>query len=418
MTNIRNHQPGSLAIMACHDCGAIHRLRPLQPGEGASCRQCERLLATAHHRTVERALALHWASAILFVLAHSLPFMTFELEGRALTAHIWEGSAALSFAGMWPLGILVLLLATIIPGTKIALGIWVLQFVHAQKTSPRTARLFRWLEMLRPWAMMEVYLLGVIVAFVKLSDLADLELEMGLWCFAALIPLLTLSDFILDPREVWDGIQRQNTNLREGSMVVCHPCGQLAPQNQRTCSRCYAPLHARKPNSLSATWALVIAAALLYVPANILPIMTVISFGQGEPDTIMSGVFKLVDAGMLPIAALVLFASVIVPVLKLSGLAFLLVSVQRGVDWNRRDRTKLYRVIEWIGRWSMVDIFMIAILTSLVNLGNIALIEPGAGALCFAAVVILTMIASHRFDPKLIWDNQTASNQDGRPLRV
>ena len=147
---------------------------------------------------VERALALHWAAAILFVLAHILDFMTFELEGRALTAHIWEGSLALTEAGMWPLGLLVLLLATVIPGIKIALGLLALHASHQRTESPHTARYFRWLEMLRPWAMMEVYLLGVIVAFVKLSDLADLELEAGLWCFVGLIPLLAMADFILD----------------------------------------------------------------------------------------------------------------------------------------------------------------------------------------------------------------------------
>ena len=392
----------------------------MSPGEGATCRACDRLLATAHDRTVERALALHWAAAILYVLAHTLPFLTFELEGRALTAHIWEGALALVNAGVWPLGVLVALLATFIPGLIIIFGIWVLHASHHRKVSRHTVVIFRWLETLRPWAMMEVYLLGVIVAFVKLSDLADLDLEPGLWCFAVLIPLLALADFMLDPREVWDGIQPQVTSAEmQGKAVkACHTCGQLTTARIHACPRCGAPLHNRKPDSLGSTWALVIAAAVLYVPANILPIMTVISFGKGEPDTIISGIILLIQAGMVPVALLVLFASILVPILKLAGLIFLLVSVQRKSDWMRRKRTKLYRIIELVGRWSMVDIFMIAILTSLVNLGNIALIEPGPGALCFAAVVILTMLAAHRFDPKLIWDDQAVDGEDGELLRV
>jgi paraquat-inducible protein A len=149
---------------------------------------------------------------------------------------------------------------------------------------------------------------------------------------------------------------------------------------------------------------------ILYVPANLLPVMTVTSFGRGHPDTILSGVEALIGAGMWPVALLVFFASITVPVLKLIGLTFLSVSVQRRSSWRPRDRTLLYRIIESVGRWSMVDIFMISILVALVNLGTIASIEPGIGAIAFAAVVIITMIASMSFDPRLIWDRQETSD--------
>lgn len=132
--------------------------------------------------------------------------------------------------------------------------------------------------------------------------------------------------------------------------------------------------------------------------------MTVISFGEGEPDTIISGVKALLAVGMYPVAILVFFASIFVPVLKLTLLTFLLVSVQIKSLWRPRDRTVMYRITEAVGRWSMVDIFMISILAALVKLGSIATIEPGAGAGFFAAVVIMTMFASMAFDPRLIWD--------------
>lgn len=404
--------------MACHDCGTVHHIHPLSPGEGAFCGRCDGVLATAHHRTVERALALHWAAVILVVLAHSLPFMSFELEGRVVSSHLWEGAVALGAAGMWPLGALVLLLATIIPGVKILLGIFVLSAVHRNRTSRRVAIAFRWLLALKPWSMMEVFMLGVIVAFVKLSDLAEIGLGPGLWSFAVLIPLLAAAEFILDPREVWDGFEPQLRagELNRKAIAACHVCAQLT--DAEDCTRCLAPMHHRKPHSLSATWALVIAAAILYVPANLLPIMTVVSFGQGEPDTIISGIFLLLEAGMAPVAALVFFASILVPVLKLIGLIFLLISVQFRMSFSRRDRTRLYRMIELVGRWSMVDVFMIAILTSLVNLGQIATIQPNTGALCFASVVVLTMLASMRFDPRLIWDEAPSSNQTREIVRV
>jgi paraquat-inducible protein A len=169
-------------------------------------------------------------------------------------------------------------------------------------------------------------------------------------------------------------------------------------------------MHRRKPNSLARTWALVVTATILYIPANLLPVMTVVYFGRGEPDTILSGVKEQMQAGMWPVALLVFFASITVPVLKLIGLTFLLITVQRRSTWRLRDRGLMYRIIEQVGRWSMVDIFMISILVALVNLGSIATIEPGVGAICFAGVVIITMFASMSFDPRLIWDAGKSSD--------
>ena len=199
------------------------------------------------------------------------------------------------------------------------------------------------------------------------------------------------------------------TAARAG-LLSCHACDLLVHQEpfkgkpHPACPRCGTSMHQRKPDSLNRTWALLIAAAVLYIPANVYPIMTVISFGRGTPDTILSGVTHLIEAGQLPIAALIFFASIAVPVLKLFGLSYLLLSVQFKSIWRPRDRTLLYRVIEAVGRWSMIDIFMISILVTLVKLGSIATIEPGAGATSFAAVVILTMFSSMSFDPRLMWD--------------
>ncbi len=177
------------------------------------------------------------------------------------------------------------------------------------------------------------------------------------------------------------------------------PNGEIA-----LCPRCGDELWSRKPHSLVRTWALVVAAAILYIPANLYPVMTVISFGKGHPDTILSGVESLIASGMWPLAALVFFASITVPLIKLLGLTLLLISVQYHWNWRPRQRTILYRVTEAVGRWSMIDIFMISILIALVKLEVIATIEPGVGATSFAAVVVLTMCAAMSFDPRLIWD--------------
>lgn len=197
----------------------------------------------------------------------------------------------------------------------------------------------------------------------------------------------------------------------DAGILVCHECQQLnrppAGQPPR-CRRCGARLHGRRPNSIARTWALLLSAALLYIPANLLPIMSVHMLGRGSPATIMGGVIELIQAGMLPIALVVFVASILVPTFKLIGIALLLYSVQRHQPMSARQRILMYRFIEWIGRWSMLDIFVIAILVALVSFGNLASIEAGAGALAFAAVVILTMLAAITFDPRLIWDNTDA----------
>jgi paraquat-inducible protein A len=184
------------------------------------------------------------------------------------------------------------------------------------------------------------------------------------------------------------------------------------PLSHAVCPRCGAHLHRRKPDSLARTMALVLTAAILYIPANAFPVMTVISFGKGAPDTILSGIKELIHADMWPLALLVFFASILVPVLKLLGLSYLLISVRIRSRWRLRDRTRLYRVIEGIGRWSMIDIFMISILIALVKLEAIATIEPGVGAIAFAGVVVVTMFASMCFDPRLMWD-AAGANRDG-----
>ena len=197
---------------------------------------------------------------------------------------------------------------------------------------------------------------------------------------------------------------------RNSSRISCHSChllcrvGSPSAGGVLICPRCGARLHQRKPNSLKRTWALVLAAAIFYIPANLLPITVVISLGKAQADTIMSGVLYFISTGMWPIALVIFVASILVPVLKLIILTFLLITVQRKSAWRPKDRTRLYRITEAVGRWSMTDIYVVTILVALVNLGNLATIHAGPGAAFFAAVVVITMFAAMSFDPRLIWD--------------
>ena len=194
------------------------------------------------------------------------------------------------------------------------------------------------------------------------------------------------------------------------SLLSCHSCNLLSKMSgshghaHALCPRCGAPLHQRKANSLTRTWALVIAAFIFYIPANVLPITVVTSLGKTQADTIMSGVIYFVQTGMWPIALVIFVASVAVPLIKLFVLSYLLISVQRKSRWRPEDRTRLYRIAEAVGRWSMVDIFVVTILVALVKLGGLATIDAGPAASYFAAVVVTTIFAAMSFDPRLIWD--------------
>lgn len=403
-------------VGACHECGTLHAERAAGAHAVARCRTCGAELYREHPQALDRALAFGIAASVLFVAAHVFPFLSMRLEGREQVMTLLSGVVALERADMTLLSLLVLLTATIIPGARLCAILYVLAPLRLGRIAPGARGLFRTIEELRPWAMMEVYLLGVIVAYVKLSDLALLRPDLGLWAFIALILCMIGAEAAMDERLVWHRLAPQRrlgsiAHLQPAALAACHDCGQVDLLASGHCSRCGAPLHKRRPQSLQRTLALLLAAAVLYLPANLLPVMTVVSLGRAEADTILTGVVTLAQAGMYPVALLVFFASILVPLLKLLGLAFLLFSLRRGPR-NLRQQALLYRLIERIGRWSMVDIFMIAILVALVQLGAIATIVPGPGALAFASVVVLTMIASRSFDPRLLWDSAERSGHD------
>jgi paraquat-inducible protein A len=188
----------------------------------------------------------------------------------------------------------------------------------------------------------------------------------------------------------------------------CHVCNLVSRPERSSvpahCPRCGITLHFRKPDSVSRCWALLIAAYILYIPANLMTIMETGSLVKYRKDTIMSGVVELWRTGSWVIAIIVFIASVTIPLLKLISLTLLLVSVQRRSRWHPHQRTRLYRLVELVGRWSMLDIYVVTLLAALVQLGSMATVKAGPAALAFGAVVVLTMFASMQFDPRLIWD--------------
>ena len=204
-------------------------------------------------------------------------------------------------------------------------------------------------------------------------------------------------------------------NKPEFRQIACETCGLIQrlgkiPQGAvARCARCRSVIIRDKPNSLSRTAALSLAALILYVPANVYPVMRMEYMGASKTNTIWTGVVSLAQDGMWEIALLVFCASIMVPLLKLLGLFYLVLTARSGS--RRRDRTIVYKIIESIGRWSMLDVFLLSILVALVKLGSLATVLPGPGIIAFAAVVVLTILASQSFDPRVIWDSPEERNE-------
>jgi paraquat-inducible protein A len=396
-------------LRECPACGLFQRIPALPRGAAAQCVRCHTILHRHRIDPYGRALALAITGLLMFALASQMPFLDLELVGNGRTATLVAGPEALRQQGLWELSVVVLATTVAAPAAKLAATIWVLACLNLRNPPRHLPMVFRWVEWLSPWSMIEVFLLGVFVAYTKLQDIAHVHVGTALYALGAVMLAMAAMDAVLDRGAVWDAMERKGltaspmTTPRRGPRMGCDCCGYVT-HGGGECPRCGEPLHRRKPDSIMRTWALLIAAAILYIPANMLPVMTVVSFGQGAPSTIVSGVQELALAGMWPLALLVFFASITVPVLKLVSLSILLISTQRGARSRLRERTLLYRIVDAIGRWSMIDVFMISILTALVRMGRIASIVPGPGVVSFCAVVILTMFAAMSFDPRLMWD--------------
>lgn len=199
----------------------------------------------------------------------------------------------------------------------------------------------------------------------------------------------------------------------ELNLCLCHSCGLACDMTDEPheCPRCDAPLHRRKTNSLTRTWAYLLAALAFYVPANLLPVMNTTMLGNGADSTIMSGVLEFWQHGAWDIALIIFIASIAVPGVKFVALSLLLITVQRDSGWARRERSKMFRFVELIGYWSMLDVLVVALVAALVKFQTLGDIEPRPGILFFGMVVVLTMLSAMSFDPRLIWDNAPDDKQ-------
>ena len=381
----------------------------------AHCVRCPTTLRRTSVHRIDHIIALTSAAFILLIVMCSTTLMSVETSGIERTADLFSGPEELVRQNMGELAAVIIFVTVLAPLIRLIGMLYVLIRLNERLPPRHLRRIFAWAERLRPWSMLEVFVFGVFVAYVKLGDLVTIGLMVGVYALLALTFVLVWIDSALDREAVWERLYRGD--LSGGSQgyaggLGCETCGLVSVPsgNDPRCPRCDSVLHERKPNSVARTWALIIAAAILYIPANYYPVLSVVQLGAGQPSTILGGVEELVTARQYPLAALVFFASILVPVLKLVGLSLMLITIQTGRAGWLRDRTRLYHIVRFIGRWSMIDIFMESLLGALVAFGSVITIDPGMGALAFCAVVILTMFAAETFDPRLMWDAAPGAN--------
>jgi paraquat-inducible protein A len=408
--------PTSDAVVECPGCGALQTLVDARAPATMSCGRCGATLRQARTASVLFCAISGALGLALFGLALLLPTARVWVRGgRLVVSYLTNGPESLRARGSWELALAVVLTLFAWPLFKfvavlgMALGVWL------EKT-PRVLKApFAFVTRNAEWAMIDVFLLGTMIALIRLRAWTEVAYGPALFalCGAALCSLGI--DAALDRTAFWCRVRLapRAQAPAAASDIGCHFCALVTRAEEGTrCPRCGLRLHARKRESVRRTWALCVTAALLAIPANVLPVMTITKLGRGGPKTILGGTVELARTGVWWLAIIVFVASVIVPIVKVVGLSILLVSTKRCSRAQLVLRTRASRVIALIGRWSMVDIFATMTLVTLARFGWLGTVLPEPGAIAFCAVALLTLLASDAFDPRLMWD---AAGMNARP---
>jgi paraquat-inducible protein A len=373
----------------------------------AVCPSCEHRLERTSGRSATAALLFAIATFILLFPANIEPLMKISILGIDRETRICSGVFTL-WSNQWVLfAVLVGAFAVVLPFLRFALLSVVLACVQSDLRPAWLARAYRWSLQLDVWAMPDVLLLGAAVGYSRIDARIPVHVGAGGICLILAALSAMLCRATLDRRSVWRAFRCDEASPLIGEPAIsCTVCdlAVTARKEPGNCPRCAAALHSRKPFSVERTLALAIAGFALYIPANVYPMNTNVQLGEEVKYRIIDGVTDLFKAGFWPLGVLIFCTSIAIPLLKLVGLSWFLVSIRRRSSKALIFKTKLYRLIDEIGRWSNVDVFTLAIFVPMIQFGGLATASAGIGGSAFILVVTLTMIASRIFDPRLLWD--------------
>ena len=373
----------------CHECAMMVKIPNLSHKESASCPMCGMYLTTYRRNAFEYVVAYALAAVIFLLASIPFEFLSFKAQGQFKSIDVIGSVQVLVDNGYWLLAVIQLLAIYVIPIVMLVGMLYVLIPLRYEKVAPGAKTIADIVFALIPWSMAEIFLIGVLVSLVKISSLADIGIGLSFYAYIGFTVCLIAALLYLDKFQVLYHLQ------------LIAPIEIKIP----------TPITSSyKSENIQRTWALLATSVLLYIPANSLPIMYTTVLGDEEPNTILGGIIHLWQGGSYPIAAIIFFASVFIPVAKLLVLAWLNYSVQSDSQVLSKERQFFYRITEFVGRWSMVDVFVVGILVSLIQLGNAMSIFPGPAALAFCGVVVVTMLAALNFDSRLIWHSNKIKN--------
>ncbi|MEC5320255.1 membrane integrity-associated transporter subunit PqiA [Brenneria populi subsp. brevivirga] len=399
--------------MLCPQCDLLVELPRLAYGQKAVCPRCKTALANKQAEPRKRPVGYAFSALFMLLLANLFPFVNMRVAG--ITSEITLGKipqvmVADDYASV---ATLFMLFVQLVPAFCMATVI--LLCLHISLPLPLKKVMGKVLFQLKSWGMAEIFLAGVLVSFVKLMAYGDIGIGTSFIPFVLFCVLQLLTFQSLDRRWLWNDIApppelpappRPGVSGLSQGLRSCPCCTAILPAGQLACPRCHSHGHARRRYSLQWTMALLLTSAMLYIPSNLMPIMITESLGNEAGSTIMAGVILLWGMGSYPVALVIFIASIMVPSLKMLALGWLCWSANGKGERDSERLHVVYEVVEFVGRWSMIDVFVIAVLSSLVRIGRLMGVYPAIGAVLFATVVILTMFAAMTFDPRLLWDRR------------
>lgn len=396
----------AIQLTGCPSCGTFQRVPSISDRAAIICVTCREMLERSHWRTRTVTLALTLAAFTLLLPANIYPFLTTSILGTSRQSHLISSATAMARNGFPLLALVIGLFAVVFPFVRLGLLVLVLGSLHYRQRPPWLGRAFRYACNLETWAMPDVFLLGLLVAYARLKASISIEVGTGAYCFIAVGILTLFIRATLDKTLIWRDIMADKVTPASALLVTCPSCELVLEQHDegKPCPRCAAIVHGRKPDAIARALALTVAGAVLYLPANIYPIATLPIGFTSFSYNILGGAIELMQSQLYPYAALVIVASFAIPMMKLAGIVWCIASVELRSNKALRAKTRVYRIIEEIGRWSMVDPFVIACFVPVSEYSSLVYGRAQPAAEAFTAVVILTIFAARCFDPRLMWD--------------
>ncbi len=404
--------PSATRLADCLHCGTLQHA-PVLPA-AVDCAVCASPLVRTRGRSQVAALAFCAAALLLWIPANGLSFLTTAIVGVSRESRLASSATAMWNDGFPELGVVVALFVFVLPVLRLGLLAAVLGTLQTARRPAWLGSAFRLATAMQAWAMDDVFLLAFAVAYARLAITIPVEMGAGAWCFVAAAILGLLARASLDAEGVWRAIGPETSTPAAAAVFACGSCDLLLPRSSvgARCPRCTQRLTLRKPDSIRRTLALLVAAVLLYVPSNLYPMATLPVGLESLQYTVLEGVVELWESGLGSLAVLVFVASFAIPVLKLAVLFWCLAAVWRRSGRHLSARTGAHRIVEEIGRWSMVDPFVIACFVPVTQYNTLLHGSAEAAASMFTAVVILTTLAARTFDPRSMWD--AAARTDAR----